>query len=371
MRKRVMLRRGSVSVLDDGRYWEFDGVEREADDYDDAVAHLDDLGQVPAADIQAALRRYIAIEDYETPKIHVIVEGNPDSDLEYLPRSGVSFTLVANQLVMDLQIYFDEVPDDETNLPVVERLSPLLDRKRFSLLKDEQDLSDDGQLWSITLRLGVPIRGRTGQSLSRDGLEVIALLEATAGNLERQNVIDLLRSGFAESLIGQPEGDWLEVKREHYSLRDEAGQIKLARAVSQFANARNGGLVVIGLATKKVAGKDLIGGVTPTPRDPNMRRRYVQTIQNRIYPPPDGLRVEVLNGADGDITLIEIPAQPEELKPFLVHGAIIDGRVNNTFVSIVERLDDEGIPNSVASIHSVLAVGRALLRRGSLPESAG
>ncbi|WP_147471549.1 AlbA family DNA-binding domain-containing protein [Nocardia stercoris] len=363
-----MLKRGSVAVLDDGRYWTFDGIERESDDYSDAVAHIADLTAVPAADLQAALRRYVTVDDYEAPNIHVVVEGDQDFDLEYLPYSPVSFTLVDNRLVMDLDVNFDESPEDGETLRITQRVAPLLDRKRMSLISEEQDSSDDGRWWNVKLRLGVSIRGKNVGLIAHDGLEVVALLNATAGQLMQSNVIDLLRSGFAGALVGQPEGDWLEVKREHYDLRSEAGQIKLARAVSQFANARDGGLVIVGFATKKYAGQDLINAATPTPPDPAIRRRYVQVLQNRIYPPPDDLRVEVIAGSDGDFTLIEIPPQPEELKPFLVYGAVIEGRVNNTFVSIVERRDDEGIPMSIAGIHSTLAVGRALLRRGHLPD---
>jgi hypothetical protein len=40
---------------------------------------------------------------------------------------------------------------------------------------------------------------------------------------------------------------------------------------------------------------------------------------------------------DGMLILIDVPPQPEELKPFLVHGAIVDGRAEGAFVSIVRR----------------------------------
>lgn len=120
--------------------------------------------------------------------------------------------------------------------------------------------------------------------------------------------------------------------------------------------------MVIGLATKQKAGTDLIHAATPTPHDPNIRRKYVQVLQKRIYPLPDRLRIEVISCCAGDYTLIETPPQPDELRPFLVHGAVIGGRVNNTFLSIIERHDDEGIAASIASIHSTLVTGRALVR---------
>ncbi|WP_433521656.1 AlbA family DNA-binding domain-containing protein [Nocardia pseudovaccinii] len=369
MRNKVMLKRGTVTVLDDGLYWEFDGVRREVDDYSDAIAHIADLAQVPARDLQAALRRYISIDDaYATPSLHVVIEGSQDDDIEFLPRSAVSFTLADNQLVMDLDIFLDQGPEDGESCPVTARIAPLLARTRMSLIHETQDYDNDGRWWEITLRLSLAIRGKTAAALADNGMKVAALIEASAGHLDHEKVVDLLRGGFAEVLVGQPESDWLEAKREHYDLKDEAGQIKLARAVSQFANARHGGLVVIGLATRQKAGTDLINALTPTPHDPNIRRKYIQVLQNRIYPLPDRLRVEVISSRAGDYTLIKIPPQPDELKPFLVHGAVIGGRVNNTFISIVERRDDEGISASIASIHSTLVTGRALLRTGRLPQ---
>lgn len=209
------------------------------------------------------------------------------------------------------------------------------------LVSDKEDWDNDGRWWNVQLRIGFHPRGRSGEALVRDGLEIVALLNATAGQLDRTNTLDLLRSGHAQALIGQPEGPWLETKREHYDLKSDAGQIKLARAVTQFANSECGGLVVVGLATKKHAGIDAIHAVMPMAHNPNIRRRYVQILQNRIYPPPDNLRVEVIAVPDGELVVIDIPAQPEELKPFLVHGAVIEGRVNDTFISIVQRREDE------------------------------
>jgi hypothetical protein len=100
----------------------------------------------------------------------------------------------------------------------------------------------------------------------------------------------------------------------------------------------------------------------------NVRRRYVQVLQNPPYPPPDDLSIEVVHVDGGDLLLIAIPPQPEELKPFLVHGAIVDGDVRGSFISMVRRRDDEAISTTAPAIHATLAAGRALLRRGRLPE---
>ena len=359
---------GLVSVLDEGRYWKFGEEIREADDYEDPVAHVDDLENIPCRDLKTAFLRYHLKTESSDVTLHVITDGSSDEDLEYLPQSSVSFALYKKQLVMNLDLYLD-VPDDVDHAPNgAARTAALLARKRMWIVREEEDWDDSGRWWNIRLVLGFHLRGRVLGALVRDGLEVEALLSATAGKFGRANVVDLLRGGFARALLGQPEGSWLEAKREHYNLREDLGQIKLARSVAQFANAPGGGLVVIGLATKQVDGVDSIHAVTPLPRSATIRKKYLQVLQRRLYPLPDDLSIELVEATTGVLMLIDVPPQPEELKPFLVHGAIVSGQANNIFVSVVERRDDEGIASSVASIHSALAVGRAFLRRGELPE---
>ena len=69
----------------------------------------------------------------------------------------------------------------------------------------------------------------------------------------------------------------------------------------------------------------------------------------------------------GGSRLIDVPPQPEELKPFLVHGAIVDGRVEGTFISIVRRRGEASIPMTAPMIHAQIAAGRALLRGDTRP----
>lgn len=99
-----------------------------------------------------------------------------------------------------------------------------------------------------------------------------------------------------------------------------------------------------------------------------MSRRYQQVLARRLYPPPDGLTVRPIACQGGQLMLIDVPMQPEELKPFLVSGAIVNGKTEDTFISIVRRRGDSSIPTTAPMIHSMLAAGRALLRRGELPK---
>lgn len=66
--------------------------------------------------------------------------------------------------------------------------------------------------------------------------------------------------------------------------------------------------------------------------------------------------------------MIEASRRFEEIKPFFVHGAIADGRIQATFISIVQRRNDETVSIQPVAIHSRLAVVRVCLRRRELPE---
>lgn len=182
--------------------------------------------------------------------------------------------------------------------------------------------------------------------------------------------MDLIIGGRADLLIGLPEGSWLEVKSHHYDLGTARGKISLAESVSRFANAEGGGIVVVGMDTKRVPGGELIKSIRPVAIDSATSRRYRQTIENRIFPFPTALKVQTVEtSAEYGLVVISIPPQEEELKPFLVHGAIVDGRVEGSYISVVRRSGEDSIPITAQQIHSTLAAGRALLRRGQLSPS--
>jgi hypothetical protein len=83
----------------------------------------------------------------------------------------------------------------------------------------------------------------------------------------------------------------------------------------------------------------------------------------RVYPPIEGLQVEAMDyGERRGLLIIVVPPQPERLKPFLVHGALVGSRVEGAFISIVRRRGEASIPISAPAIHTMLAAGRSLLQ---------
>jgi hypothetical protein len=164
------------------------------------------------------------------------------------------------------------------------------------------------------------------------------------------------------------EGEWLDAKSQHYDLATTRGKVSLAEAVGRFANAEDGGIIVVGMDTKRIPGGEVIRSVRPAPIDTATTRRYRQTIESRLFPFPIGLEIQTVEAGIGKgLVVICIPPQEEELKPFLVHGAIVGDRVEGAYISIVRRSGQDSIPITAQQIHSTLAAGRALLRRGRLP----
>lgn len=182
-----------------------------------------------------------------------------------------------------------------------------------------------------------------------------------------------LEAGRPDLLIGSYESRSLECKSQDFDLDDAAQRIELAQDVARFANSEVGGTLVLGLKTKKDLDGDRIVSVRPLGE---MRKtaRYHTVIDRLVYPPIDGLTVDALPsvpGGDLNIVALHVPAQNEELKPFLVTGAIVNGRVEGAFISIVRRRGEHSIPVTAAAIHSSLAAGRALLRFGIVPQGDG
>ncbi|WP_336216819.1 AlbA family DNA-binding domain-containing protein [Nonomuraea sp. LPB2021202275-12-8] len=181
-------------------------------------------------------------------------------------------------------------------------------------------------------------------------------------------ILQMIRMGGAENLIGEVESAVLEVKSSPYEMKkDKQWQCELAEDVARFANSENGGLLVIGIQTKKVKGQDRLERVVPIPRDESRCAKYHQVLDSRIHPPVRDLDIYSTIHNAGEILTILVPPQPETAKPYLVQGAYLDGKYEKGVISIVRRRDEHSIPITAREIHAMLAAGRALLQRGSMP----
>lgn len=224
--------------------------------------------------------------------------------------------------------------------------------------------------WPYRVSLSLATRGRSVDDIARMTLTSEALVkELGSGSLELTSVLAMLRAGLAAALVGQPESIFLDAKRSHYDLATAVGKIELAQDVARFANAEQGGVIVVGMRGKRVPGGEIITGMTPVHATRRDILRYRQAIESRVIPLIDGLDVFSSDVAGGSVVAVHVPPQVEELKPFLVHGAIVGRKVEGAFISIVRRRDEHSIPITASAIHTTLAAGRALLRRGEIPDS--
>lgn len=69
------------------------------------------------------------------------------------------------------------------------------------------------------------------------GTDVLALVEAADGQgLSRERVVDLIRGGRIDALVGQKESSWIDFKATGYASKTDEGKLELAKDVAAFAN---------------------------------------------------------------------------------------------------------------------------------------
>jgi hypothetical protein len=223
-----------------------------------------------------------------------------------------------------------------------------------------------GFRWYWTTRFSVPVRGRTVADVHAIGTDAISLLESHGeGVATIESLTALLQAGHAGALVGMNESQLLEAKR-HLHLEDDKARLELAKDVSAIANSSGGGLLVVGLATRRESGRDVVTGVHPFP-DTGQVRRVRAVLDRLVYPPIEGLDVSMVPAGlshlpEDYLLLITVPPQPREMRPFLVTGVVLNDRVRGSYIGLFERRGEDVVASSPASIHAGLSVGLALMR---------
>ena len=327
-------------------------------------AHLDDVRAGSATELRNALARAFVDSNGNCGLALSDIEYSMFDD-EYSPATPIEFFGGSDRFGIDIGFFLTDFDDEAGTEAAIRRtVAPLISRHGWAFIEAGMDPHYAAAPWLWHLRLDPKTRGRTIGEIYGVAEEILALVEASmGGGLRRETALELLRAGRADVLVGQPEGDWLDVKSQDYDLSTDMGKISLAQDIARFANAEYGGLVVVGMGAKRVGESEVIKDVRPIPLDARGVRRHRQAINNRLFPPPDELTVEEVPLDGGRLIILHVPPQPEELKPFLVHGAIVSGRVEGAFISIIRRRGEASIPVSAAAIHSTLAAGRALSAR--------
>jgi hypothetical protein len=223
---------------------------------------------------------------------------------------------------------------------------------------------------SLGVAVNYPRLRRTASDVLAFGRDAKLLLDAALGSggaLDPGVVADLIRGGRADLLVGQRESAWLEAKAQPYGLPAEEERFELAKDVASLANA-DGGLILIGAKRRTDRNGDRLGPVTEIPLELFNTRSYRDTIRKWIYPRPEKVTTEVIAGSRSThgLMLIEIPRQPEELKPFLVMGSVLSRRHRSDVHLTVPVRDGEDTAHYDAGrIHALLSAGRAALSSAS------
>jgi hypothetical protein len=335
------------------------------------VAALEVIGEASLSSLRQGIRRwspghfrFVTASIVDVPAASLA--SNPD---KFWPEP-VEIRLVEwNEDGLDDEYYAFATAygDPDDGLPNVARIesliAPLIRRHHATaVIEVDDDETDWGGAYQLGIQITMPRVGRTVYDAYNLGKGVLALIEAGEGGaLRRETTLDLLHGRRVDVLLGQQETEWIDFKREGYAKTDR-GKLELAKDVASFANA-DGGILVLGVATTKSGHIETASAVMPCPAGSVSVQSYRAVIARRIHPPPERLEIfSIPQMPHGDVWVVSVPPQPEEFKPFLVHGAVLGGKVNDAYYSIVTRRDDGAVATSPQAVHALLSAGRAALR---------
>ncbi|WP_182048920.1 hypothetical protein [Changpingibacter yushuensis] len=187
------------------------------------------------------------------------------------------------------------------------------------------------------------------------------------GPLDATDLLNLLRGGHFKALIGEEESNYLEVKTQMHQISapgdtGKRAKVELAQDVARFANGDVDAILIIGYREASGSG-NVIGSVTPVVDTVFNIQQIQDLLDARIVPPVDGLVIEKFPVTNTDSVLaIFVPRQSKEMQPYLVHGAIVEGKIEGAFFSIVRRRGEGSITTSPQQIHAYIVAGKRYLR---------
>jgi hypothetical protein len=176
-----------------------------------------------------------------------------------------------------------------------------------------------------------------------------------------EEVRQALRDRKFEKLLGLRESSWLDVKSGLYQFTHSAGIEELVKDVAAFANAADGGLLLIGFKTVADHDSEIISELRPIPRSLVDLDRHRKLIHERITPIVRDLRVEWIDYEDQKgVLCIDIPAQPNASRPFVIPAPSGNrGSATEPSVAVPLRVGDgtQWLPKS--ELQRLLAAGWA------------
>lgn len=284
-----------------------------------------------------------------------------------VPPTSPAILFEDDQLRVRVVMRKEEAPD----VGAVNRLlGPFLARRSTSCeIAVEPVPEEDGRGFDLILDLHqVPRRGATLGDLWMLGDDARALLEAAEGDeLPRSAALDLLCAGRWDLFKGQPESDWLEAKGEPYDhLEPKIGdswRFELAKDVASFANAPEGGMIVLGMVTKDRGDGDVIQGHKEFDLKRVKASTYRRYIAQLVYPRIKGFEVRRIRGKNqgSGLVVLVVPPQPDTSRPFLVQGVISGRKALGAHILLPERREDDTALLGAEAIHARLRLGEQVI----------
>lgn len=368
-------------------------------DHGPLVARGRDLNEVSARSLSAAIRVprcCCAGSDDDDPYLDQIIVVDTEGELnaDYLPGQSPFVLEVASESVTAVldDLYEHEPLESEyeykkTLLPVIrgygfddidvkylsidgtpfpDLLAPFAgsDPRNIALRHEMHEVKQN-QSHLVQIRLTaegcLPLRKLLSAA---NGLATF-LAARRSGRFTARTVVDLLRAGHTQALLGQPENEFFEVKSHPYNTKapSHAGtrqKIELAQDVARFANGDVDAIIVIGIKEGRHPKLSTLASVQLSCLD---LEQYQAVLDERIVPAVSGLVIESVELGDGKgLVFIFVPRQPHELQPYLVHGAIVGDKIEGEFFSIVQRRGEGSITQTASQVHGYLVAGKAFLR---------
>src|ERR1700676_2405469 len=147
--------------------------------------------------------------------------------------------------------------------------------------------------------------------------------------LELETILKALLARNFAGLVGLIEDDRFEAKSQPYDLNTELGCFELAKDIAGLAEAQ-GGLILIGCETERTTAhrEDQIKRLRPVELSLVDVERYHSIIENWVYPPPEGVRIDFFSSAEDSkkgLFAIRVPEQANDKKPFVMVHMLLDG----------------------------------------------
>jgi len=168
-----------------------------------------------------------------------------------------------------------------------------------------------------------------------------------------------LGAGDFDRLLGTPEDTWIDFKKEPYRLDTFKGKWEYAKDVAALANA-SGGCLVIGVKTGRPQNEPIsvAESYVSVPKKLVDIKQHGDMLLNGVYPEVWGVTMSWFppdSGSDAGLLLIEVPAQRQRDKPFVLRSMFgPDERQMTSALGVPVRNGSETIWLKAERLHPLL-----------------